>query len=260
MKMLTLLAFSRKFTERGLRLFEPLTHRIIDGCNKLCCSLSKPFEVYCKLHHCLHYGDLVRVFGPLYLYCTWHYERMHQPSKKLGRTMHCWVNAAKTIHHKQQMKKALFERDSNYLKSNFSSDLTNLPSIISETTIEFEELQLQPLQSSLHPYRLHCKVLRSINLRKEEWWHTTAFYQDKNNNVYCEGVKFKLHKSLACSGKYVNTIRNTFARLSKLNVKSRQFISLNSLYHSNDYFFKDSNELLWLIEWIGSEWNSVETL
>jgi hypothetical protein len=144
MKKLTLLSFSRKFTERGLRLFEPLARKVIENCDEICRTiLCKQFNVYCKLHHVLHYGDLIRVFGPLYLYSTWHYERMHQPAKQLGRIMRCWINPEKTIHSKQQLRKALFEQCSNYLKQDFSQSISNFKmpaAIISETTSEFESL------------------------------------------------------------------------------------------------------------------------
>lgn len=61
-----LLAFSSTFVETDLRKLDFLANQVIN----FCVSIQPDFSIYCKLHHLLHYGDLIKFFGPLYLYST----------------------------------------------------------------------------------------------------------------------------------------------------------------------------------------------
>lgn len=60
------LSFALSFTEHELQQFEILANQIVEKCTVI----QPDFSVYCKLHHISHYGDLIRLFGPLYFYST----------------------------------------------------------------------------------------------------------------------------------------------------------------------------------------------
>ncbi len=60
------LSFALSFTEQELQQFEVLANEIVEKCTVIL----PDFSVFCKIHHLTHYGDLIRLFGPLYFYSS----------------------------------------------------------------------------------------------------------------------------------------------------------------------------------------------
>ena len=66
LKEFVILTFQPSIEKEKLKRFEVLANTIAS----LCQDLRPGFEIFCKLHHLTHYGDLVEFYGPLFLYST----------------------------------------------------------------------------------------------------------------------------------------------------------------------------------------------
>lgn len=72
-KEVALLSFASEFSSFDLGRFEILSNEMIAKCKVLL----PEFEIYPKIHHLAHYGELIQIFGPLYLYSTFRFVYYH---------------------------------------------------------------------------------------------------------------------------------------------------------------------------------------
>lgn len=114
-KQFVLLAFSDEIERSSLTAMGVLAHRAVRSIIKYKTS----GEVTCKVHHLLHYHQLIEMFGPLTLYNTMHYERHHQVTKRIVRSTMNFQHLIITICKRHQYRKALFEKKSNFSFKNF---------------------------------------------------------------------------------------------------------------------------------------------
>lgn len=76
-KEIALLSFASQFVMSDLDRFETLANQMIAKCQ----ILQPDFEIYPKIHHMSHYGDIIKIFGPLYFYSTFRYFSCYFDSK-----------------------------------------------------------------------------------------------------------------------------------------------------------------------------------
>ncbi len=236
-----LLSFSPVFTANEIRKFRPLASKMID----LCTSIQPEFTVFCKLHHLCHYGDLIERFGPLHVYSTYRYERVHQFRKKVCRSSKNFINLAATINSKNQRHRAYFLEKSDY----YSADLfPTEPRTPANPLVNNIPENCISLPSSKRPFPLNKCVLRKLKTRRDLYFLPTEFRKEpESQTVYCFG-------SLLVKKTATINDRLTFVKLNdtlfELEISRRdKFIKLSDLHYSNDFYFYH-NSKMYLLEWI----------
>lgn len=70
LKRFTLLVHQSEFGKQDIIKLNNLAEQIVKACQKLQIrpESSEVSQVWCKLHHLTHYGDMVSKFGPPYMY------------------------------------------------------------------------------------------------------------------------------------------------------------------------------------------------
>ncbi|KAH9389939.1 hypothetical protein TYRP_007488, partial [Tyrophagus putrescentiae] len=227
-----LLAFAPNPTSPDLRKFVTLAHEVM----ALCRTIQPEISIYCKLHHLCHYGDLTQLFGPLYLYSTFRYERIHQFGKRVMRSSKNFINLAVTINKKHQKERAEYLDRSHFKDTNFFEVLENNPNPVFTN----EPQNSVKLPSSNHPYSTKKNILRKIDSRRYLYFLTTEFLEDEENKtIYCHGsVLRKKHGAM---------LNDNLFELEELY--ANKYIKFTDLHYSNDFIFY-YNSKQFLLEWI----------
>ncbi|KAH9392165.1 hypothetical protein TYRP_005233, partial [Tyrophagus putrescentiae] len=235
-----LLAFAPTFTSTELTKFETLANKILEGC----LAIQPEFSVYCKLHHLTHYGDLTKLFGPLYLYSTFRYERVHQFGKKVCRSSKNFRNLAVTINSKNQKHRAYFLEKTNFVDCDLFPIETRTISPLQSSINE----NCQILPSSFHPFPVNKCILRKLESRRDLYFLTTEFYKDTTTGeIYCYG-KLMMKKTTTLNNRpsYVKLNESLF----ELEVhRENKYIKFSDLHYSNDFIFY-YNSKMYLLDWI----------
>lgn len=250
LKEFILLSYSLELDQKGLNRLNVLANIIIEEWK----DLDNNSTVYCKLHHLSHYCDLIRKYGPLYLYANLHYEHKHQFCKNCARVMRNFIDPAWTIHYKHQALKALIEDNENFLETDFFPSVpTNRPSLLTQLPPN-----CSPLPASDNPFRLHQNVLRKTkHTAKDYWILTKEFFRNKaTKQIYCKGMILEIEQAYSDNGKAIGPkLFNNSLKFLKVFAQER-FISLEHLHFTNDYLLvvddedSENNQNFLLVKWI----------
>jgi hypothetical protein len=244
MKQFTLLAFASSIQQSEILQMDTHLRKIMELCPKL----NPSFEVHCKIHHLSHYAALTRKYGPLNNFSTFRYERKHQFSKRLARTMRNFINPIVTIHARHQRKKAILDKESNFMSFNFWP------------AVSFEKPQLvignestwRRLKSSERPFKLNKNILRKIQHGRELWFQTDEFFEcNQSSKIICRGRVLRILKKRV-KGSLQTVAQNSLEALDEqsANNNNSKYIYYDHLHFSNDFVFVDKESKLWLIKWI----------
>lgn len=195
-------------------------------------------EVYCKLHTLLHYGQLVKRFGPLYQFGTFRYERKHQYGKSVARVIRCFINTSKTIHGNHQILRALTTENDEFS----TTDFWNFEETSTQGQMTLAELPSdshKKLKSGDQPFPLSKNILRKIK-GSETWFLANEFCQLENEIIYAKGKVLTLDLTEGPNS----------LDLPKL-IESPQtlYILVANLNHSNDFMFRFNGDC-YLLNWI----------
>jgi hypothetical protein len=243
MKEFTLISFRKTLSDQDATRLTKIAAEFLGDLK----NLTPHFKIYCKLHHLSHYGDLTRVYGPLYLYSTFRYERKHQWSKGLARVMNCFKSPVSTIHQRHQIMRAVVEKKTDFYEMNFWNNSN--PSAHGQI---FEDLPSDciKLKCQEYPFRLRKRIVRRIVQKKENWFLCKEFFREKRSDrIICKGQILKLFKSF--QNRRTNSIKHiSMFRLSFLHNGKDKFILFDDLDCKNDLIYTDTENLIWLQEWI----------
>lgn len=249
LKEFTLISFQKSFSkDKDIPRLRELPVFIMEEFKKL----DSGFDIYCKLHHCTHYADLILKFGPLIYYATWHYEHHHQYGKGVSKVMKCYKNVCYTIHTRHQSMRCFVEEESkffeiDYWKDQFNSSLTtgledNLPT------------GCKRLTADKHQFRLKQNVIRSINrsnVKHALWFHTKQFHVDSNGHTYCEGEVYEHAKEINERQKTINKMHEGSIYVLELK-HANKIIPLSRLHPNNSFLHKTKDGVSLLAKWINS--------
>lgn len=248
--------YSKLKNQHYLRTFEKLQDKASKSKKKIAAkdlvNEPKKFTLTPKLHHITHYGQLVKQYGPLYVFSALRWERKHQYPKKVARMMRCFVNPSYTLSTRHQFLRAITERDSDFIQNDFFSTSNNF---IGFTKLSSLKEELVPLKVSEYPFRLtksaHVLRKRKSDLRNNMWLEVKKFYRHSSTKeIYCSGDVYRIPNGI--------NIKHPLTFLKKLHrVSTNQCILINNLNHSNDFMLK-TNELsggknivsYWLLPWL----------
>ncbi len=227
-----LLAFAQNPTSPDIRKFVTLAHEIM----ALCRTIQPEISIYCKLHHLCHYGDLTNLFGPLYLYSTFRYERIHQFGKRVMRSSKNFINLAVTINKKHQKERAEYLDRSHFKNTNLFEVPENNPNPVFTN----EPQNCVKLPSSNHPYSTKKNILRKIDSRRYLYFLTTEFLEEEENkSIYCHGSVLRKKQGAM--------LNDNLFELEELY--TNKYIKFTDLHYSNDFIFHH-NSKQYLLEWI----------
>ncbi|KAH9406433.1 hypothetical protein TYRP_013410 [Tyrophagus putrescentiae] len=227
-----LLAFVPNPTSPDIRKFVTLAHEIM----ALCRTIQPEISIYCKLHHLCHYGDLTNLFGPLYLYSTFRYERIHQFGKRVMRSSKNFINLAVTINKKHQKERAEYLDRSHFKDTNLFEVSENNPNPVFTN----EPQNCVKLPSSNHPYSTKKNILRKIDSRRYLYFLTTEFLEEEENkSIYCHGSVLRKKQGAM--------LNDNLFELEELY--TNKYIKFTDLHYSNDFIFHH-NSKQFLLEWI----------
>ena len=241
LKQFTLLAFSCSFAESDANRLTTIAHSFIHKCK-----LFNPnFKVICKVHQLTHYGELIKKFGPAFLYTNFRYERVHKFAKNVT-LMQNFKFPSHTIHRKQQMRKAICEQQNRFLKVNFwSKPPQQRPYLLDQLPIGAMELK-----GKNRPFVLNGQILRAIRGSRRQWLLPCKFFH-LGNKIYCQGkIATLFYNSTAASGRSKVPSRHPHTDLQQLSIsRSQKFISFESLHHANSFYFHSDNSY-YLLDWL----------
>lgn len=219
-KEFALLVFQTKFTEEDLKRMHSLAFNIHEKYRQFT-------HIHCKIHHILHYADLIRKYGPLYLYCTWRMERKHQFSKHVARIMRNFRNPPLTIHRRHQFKKASYEEKNDFASKNFFPQVSDYK-IMDENDPSIANKKFTSLPSQERKIALGKFVLRKCLAHSKTWIQPKFMFRASDGSVIVQGPVYTKKR---CTYNKECGMRN-FA-LKKLH--KRRFIDIRGLHHSNDF-------------------------
>lgn len=253
LKDFTVLSLAKSLTESDLEEMRSLSDKIINFCLELV-----DMEVFCKLHHLVHYADLIVQFGPLYYFSTFRYERKHQYCKYIARVMRNFINPSKTIHERHQVRKALIEKKIQFRTFEFFKKKARLGEphfeSIGTTKEKREEFasKFEVLLSCERPFPLNKQVLRRCN--SSIYFHVEQFYREiKTGKIFCSGEQFSNHWNTKFDSRVRKQVQFAREKRRKDGLKcltrnrGKYVISYEELYPTNDFLF-ESNKSYFLLE------------
>lgn len=241
LKRFTILAFSDFISRTEARQLTSLANDILQQYSAFALQIGFKNEIFCKLHHLTHYGQLVEKFGPLYQFGTFRYERKHMVSKAWARVMRSFVNTSKTIHGNHQILRAIILEESSFKTTNFWDNQNEDRTILLNALPSGE--CFSKVKCNDRPYQLNKNVIRKLVSRNNFWFFTEEFYTSENSSVvYCKGQVVSLDQAAQQ--------QSTDLSLPRVKLNSqKQFILLTNLHYSNDFLYY-LNGFHYLLKWI----------
>ena len=242
-KNFTLLAFAASTTRYDRIAMGNLAAKILRSFQEISTANGEEFRAYAKLHHLTHYAELTQLFGPLYQFATWRFERKHQYAKQLARRIYNFRNLASTVHTRHQFNKGQAESLSDFANINWypaESARASFHLALPENSVK--------LKSAEHPFpvKKNDNILRRTNNGRNDWFHVQAFHRDPDGQVWCEGNRFHI----AYRAKRPDLHPNNHMQRLNTNRAVKHFVRLDELKPTNDYLFA-KNGAYYLIDWIG---------
>lgn len=163
--------------------------------------------------------------------------------------MGCWINPAKTVLRKQQVKRAITDAQHSFTHTDFFQNQDQMSLLLAALPSTATKLV-----SNAHPYRLDqpMKVIRKISTSRQLWFDTTSFSKCETGDIICTGDIIKLWQKRNDLGQYCFKRRNTIQAMEVY--KRNQHIYLSNLSFSNDFLYKDTSDSSdvagWLFEWL----------
>ncbi|KAI2805842.1 hypothetical protein BLOT_004848 [Blomia tropicalis] len=145
--------------------------------------------VRCLLHHIVHYSNLVRRFGPLYLYTNFRYERKHQEPKNVSRNKNNHINFGKSVFEEFALTRA------KYLKSIDFKNMDYFQNQSSMVLKPFHEEIEKYVSSKLVPFSLNKNLLIKENSESDIWFRPErCVKRPSDGKIICVGSTFTLEK------------------------------------------------------------------
>lgn len=203
----------------------------------------KIFGIHCKAHHILHYPDLIRKFGPLYLYSSWRYERKHQYSKSVARIMGNFLNPPFTIHTRHQVKMAAREMKLNFAEIDFFPQVAEQFSLMEVGDPRLPVGKCEPLLACDRPMQMTAKssIVKRLLLDKDLWFRPMYFFRVTSTGaILCQGEAYKPRYSISISGKQQEVEK----------VLSKCFIDFRGLHYSKAFLELAADNKYYLLHWM----------
>lgn len=246
-KKFTLLAFECEPSEDDLVQMKNLAHDLAHQIAQ-----TTKDDTWMKLHQVCHYHELVKKFGPLYLYATWFCEAKHQYSKAIARRTKNFINLSHSIMQKHAVDRAETLRSLDYENYDFFPE-SQLKARL-QIFPKYENMEKKGFKPKVELDRSSdqcCKfdnkgsVLYRIPGKRGEWFQITKFFKGglSGEEIFCLGHKFTLKDPVLEFGGPIQEIE------CKKNFQFN-YISMSSLKHYYRDFLVQSRGKSYISFWV----------
>lgn len=246
-----------KFTEKEIQDIETLSRKMVSLCFEIeNDGLSneeirlKGFEVFPKLHHLIHYGQQIKIFGPPKRNSMMPVERKHQEFKSKSRSIYNYINPAFTfakMAHLQMIRRIEEFQESSIVELGDFFDCT-LVEFMSTLPPDAKSLSKKNSPHDMRkefPILLRVKPRRFVS-RNEMWLQPKKYYQSASDgSIMAMGDLYVTDRN----SQWPENHRQVETIMKKLKLKpgGEIIVTINFLNHLKNFIFRKGSET-YLIE------------